>query len=236
MIDNINTFETPEGIHLNLNLAGPVPRALAWLVDMIVQTIAMSLFAFGASFLSALGFDGISDGLLAILVFLWVNFYFIIAEATKGKTIGKHVMGLSVVNDDGTPLSWSTSMIRNFIRPVEFFPMMFSGALFTMLVNSQFKRLGDIAAGTLVVYKHKLSEFDNIPQAKPAPLPRPLTLEEQRAILEFAERCSTLSESRQLELASSLKYLELNSGGASTAPSVERLIQYANWIKMGGVE
>ena len=76
------------------------------------------------------------------------------------------------------------------------------GALVSMMVSSRFQRLGDLAAGTLVVYRAPLSKrAANDSTLRPTPPPIPLSLDEQRAILDFAERVPSLNEERAEELA-----------------------------------
>ena len=98
-----------------------------------------------------------------------------------------------------------------------------------MLCNKDFKRLGDLAAGTVVVYREKNAEHIGIPNANANPLPKSLTLTEQRAILDFAERHNFLTEARQQELANILT--DLNENNRPT--SVNELHQYANWLIQG---
>ena len=111
-------------------------------------------------------------------------------------------MGLSVVHDDGTPVGWSASLLRNLLRFVDILPFGYTLGLLSCLNHPAFKRLGDIAAGTLVVYRETtLSSRPPLPEAIPQRPPLPLYLDEQRALIAFAERHEQLSTARRQELA-----------------------------------
>ncbi|HVJ12781.1 MAG TPA: RDD family protein, partial [Burkholderiales bacterium] len=120
----------------------------------------------------------------------------------NGQTPGKRAMGIAVLNDDGTPLRWPGALTRNLLRAVDFLPFLYGIGLAAMLINRDFKRLGDLAAGTVVVYRgEKSAGTRQIPKVTPVPPPVPLTLEDQRAVLELAERAQTLTAERFEELA-----------------------------------
>ncbi len=96
-----------------------------------------------------------------------------------------------------------------------------------MLLNSRFKRLGDLAAGTVVIYYHEKSAEFSIPDYPPCPAPIPLKLEEQRLILDFCERATKLSSERRHELASLLS--SITNGDIPE----NRLLAYGNWFLKG---
>ena len=113
-------------------------------------------------------------------------------------------MGLRVIQDDGTPIGWPASLIRNLLRFVDMLPLGYFLGAISCLQHPHFKRLGDLAAGTLVVYREQPLARPKVPQAAALRLPFTLELSEQRAILGFAERQSELSADRVHELASIL--------------------------------
>lgn len=198
MIDTIHAVQTPEGVDLALRVAGPVPRSLAWGVDTLLQGgIALGLqIAFGA-------FAGLGVGLYLIGLFALLWFYPVVFEVrSHGQTPGKRLMGLRVVQENGTPVGWSASVLRNFLLVADFLPLLYLAGLVTMISDVSFRRLGDLAAGTLVVYAE-------VPRAKLTPIPDvtprapefQLSLEEQAAVIAFAERAETFSAEREAELA-----------------------------------
>jgi uncharacterized RDD family membrane protein YckC len=222
MFDTVRDFETPEGIDLQLHVAGPVVRALAWSVDALIR---MGIYIVLGIALGQLGQFGM--GVMMICVFLLEWFYPVFFEVLRnGATPGKRSFGLRVVNDNGTPVSWGPSITRNLLRTADFAPMFYGFGLAAMLLSRDFKRLGDMAAGTLVIYAATDSPVTDIPAATPGNLPVPLSVSEQRAILDFAERSQLLSPQRREELAEVLLPLTGQTGEAG----VQKLYAYANWL------
>src|SRR5690348_4870029 len=124
----------------------------------------------------------------------------------NGQTPGKRAMGVRALNDDGTPLRWPGALTRNLLRAADFLPFAYGVGLVAMLANRDFKRLGDLAAATVVVYEpEKRSAARKAAEAMPAvpavPPPFALTLDEQRALLDLAERSGSLTAERLEELA-----------------------------------
>ncbi|MCG8464804.1 MAG: RDD family protein [Xanthomonadales bacterium] len=195
-LDTFSHFETPEGVVLTMSVAGPVTRALAWLVDAVIRYSIVFAIAIVGSTLGNLG-----NGLLFLTIFLMEWLYPVVFEVLKGATPGKKQLGLAVVHADGTPLTWSSSLIRNLLRAVDFLPFLYGLGLLSMLIHPQFKRLGDMAAGTLVVHVTANGKRRAIPKTEPLPLQMVLSANEERAILDFAERSEQLSPSRADELA-----------------------------------
>ena len=144
-------------------------------------------------------------GLAAILLFLLTWWYMVLFEVlNQGRSPGKQLLGLRVVHDDGTPVGWAASLTRNLLRFVDFLPFAYGLGILSCLNHPAFKRLGDLAAGTLVVYQETPSPRPPLPPAEPLPAPFALSLDEQRAILAFAERQGSLSDERRQEVAALL--------------------------------
>jgi uncharacterized RDD family membrane protein YckC len=121
------------------------PRFLAVLIDGLIIGAVTGILSF--PFRDAPGAWGGSIGLLAIL-------YYIVLEATQGATLGKMALGLRVVKVDGSPISWSESIIRNLLRIVDSLFFYLVGAI--LIWNSPLRqRLGDRAAGTVVVRRRR---------------------------------------------------------------------------------
>jgi uncharacterized RDD family membrane protein YckC len=198
MLDTTRRVATPEGIELTLHLAGPVPRALAWAIDFALR-IAVVLVV--AMFAPLIGKAGMGVVLLAAFFVEWLLPAWFEA-AWRGQTPGKRAMGIAVLNDDGTPLRWGAALTRNLLRAVDFLPFLYGIGLAAMLANRDFKRLGDLAAGTVVVHlPERSAQVRKIPDVPPIVPPVPLNLEEQRAVLELAERAGSLTRERLEELA-----------------------------------
>jgi len=198
MLDTTRRVATPEGIELTLRLAGPVPRALAWSVDFLLRAAVVLVVMMIAS---RFGRAGMGVVLIAAFFVEWLLPAWFEAM-WSGQTPGKRLFHLAVLNDDGTPVRWPGALTRNLLRAADFLPFLYGVGLITMLMNRDFKRLGDLAAGTVVVYQaEKVAAARAIPQAPPQPPPLSLSPEEQRAVLELAERSTTFTRERFEELA-----------------------------------
>jgi hypothetical protein len=93
-------------------------------------------------------------------------------------------------------------VLRNFLLVADFLPLFYLAGLVAMISDASFRRLGDLAAGTLVVYADApRARVTPIPDVTPVAPPFPLTLEEQAAVIAFAERASSLSAERVAELS-----------------------------------
>ena len=222
LLDNRYSIETPEGIDLTIPIAGPVVRILAYGIDLSIRLgiqIGLSLTLY------YLGKVGI--GVLLISFFFVEWFYSVLFEVlNSGMTPGKKSMGIMVTHDDSTPVTWSSSITRNLLRVVDFLPICYMTGIVSMVFSREFKRLGDLAAGTLVVYHRNPTEAPVLPSHSPCRSPIPLTLSEQRAILNFAERHTALSPDRSRELANILKDVI----GRQGAEAVIKLYQIANGL------
>ncbi|WP_172675200.1 RDD family protein, partial [Stenotrophomonas pictorum] len=145
MLDTYREVITPEGVPLQLPAAGPVPRALAWLIDLMVRVGVLTLMS---PLLALLG--GLGQGLYLGLMFLMFWAYPIILEVWLGQTLGKKAVGLRVIARDGAPLGWMAAIVRNLLRTVDMLPFGYALGLICCLYDPYGRRLGDLVAGTLV--------------------------------------------------------------------------------------
>lgn len=223
MLDTDYQVETPEAIDLTAQLAGPVPRILAFLIDFFIRGVLIFLIfvVLGLSSLAGIG-------VFFVIFFVLDWFYPVLFEVLRnGQTPGKKYLKIAVVNDDLTPVTWSTSIIRNLLRAADFLPSSYVLGLITMCSTRHFQRLGDLAAGSIVIHKrdHKLNS-DHLPKV-PAQAPDlPLALEDQVAMTGFAQRHSQLSQSRKQELANILNNMTQLEGDAA----VKKLQGIGNWL------
>jgi uncharacterized RDD family membrane protein YckC len=223
MLDTARRVATPEGIELTLQLAGPVPRALAWTIDFflraaIIMALSMAIGRFGRA---AGGIILITAFFIEWLLPCWFEVYW------NGQTPGKRLFRLAVLNDDGSPVRWPASLTRNLLRAADFLPFFYGFGLIAMLINRDFKRLGDLAAGTIVVHQPERSLTREVPAAAPLVPPFALSLAEQRAVLDLAERSAMLTRERLEELAELPTPLVGQLTGAQAAA---RLLGMANQI------
>lgn len=224
MLDTYRTIETPEGAEIGLRVAGPLIRAGAWAIDFGIRFLVLTVL--GSLLACALGEAGVGATLIATFCIYWI--YPIAFEALwNGQTPGKRFMQLAVVHDDGTPIGWSPALIRNLVRVVDIIPGCYLVGLITTFLNRDFKRLGDLAARTVVVYRQRERvRGQKVPEATPRAPARPLSQEEQEAVLSFAERRETWTDERAAELADSVHLLT----GSEGPEGVTRLLGVANWV------
>lgn len=230
-IDTIYKVETPEGVNLIFRPASPIIRSLALLCDILMQALILLILSliFLVFFInSTYNYGRYIIGLLIIIVFIIYWWYFVLFEVLgNGQSIGKRIFRIRVIHDDGTPITWSASLLRNLLRAVDMLPAMLYGLGLTACLTSEgFKRLGDIAAGTLVVYLDPPSAIKPSQTAHTEnPAPVSLSEEEQKTIVNFAERKNMLSNSRRLELASILA-ASFNQDSQVTEQMLYQIAQY----------
>ncbi|MEH6578175.1 MAG: RDD family protein [Amphritea sp.] len=222
--DTVRTHETPEGIRLQLKLAGPIVRACAWAIDMAIRVVLYGVVAAVFVFLG-----GVGMAVMLILFFLIEWFYPVLFEVSSGATPGKKAMGLVVIHTNGTPVSFTSSLLRNLLRAADFLPFLYAAGLLSMLISRDFQRLGDLAAGTLVVYREKELERGELPEAVSKRPPVDLTVDEQRVLIQFAERSQQLTSERQIELASQIQDIT----GKKAHAGVKEIWSFANWLTRG---
>lgn len=152
------SIATPEGVDLELTLAGVGSRCVARLLDQLLQTaviIALLLLAVWAG--GSLDADDSTRGGLVLAVLFVALFavqfgYDVLFETlASGRTPGKRWTGLRVVRADGGPVGFLASAVRNLLRLVDFLPGGYGVGIVAVLASSRNQRLGDMAAGTLVV-------------------------------------------------------------------------------------
>lgn len=146
------SIETPENVEFQFDLAGGGSRFLAVLIDTVIQVSVAVPLVFALFFSSSLpALEGFAFILIGVLVFLW-NGYFVFFEILwHGQSPGKRIFGMRVVKDEGIPISALDSVVRNAVRVVDFLPMGYLVGALSVFLTSKHKRLGDFAAGTLVV-------------------------------------------------------------------------------------
>ncbi len=219
-LDTSLHLETPEGTAVELHPAGIVTRAVAFLVDELIRWGVVAVTSIVAGVAGNFGM-----GLFLVVLFLTYWLYGVAFEVlNNGVTPGKRSQGLRVVHDNGTPIRLPASMVRNLVLAVDLLPMAYAGAIVSMLVTARFQRLGDLAAGTLVVHDvPELSVDGAAPQdmvSRAAPFP--LKAEETAAFVGFLERSSTLTDARAGELAAILAPA-LGCAEAEARGQVERI-------------
>ena len=231
-LDTTLLAETPEGIAILLRPAGPVPRTLAYLIDWAIRTLMVVIVVS-----SLRRVHGLGGGLMLILYFAIEWFYPIVFELLPGAaTPGKRALGLQVIMDSGLPVTPAASVVRNLMRVADFLPAAFATGFVSMFVRHDFKRLGDIVAGTLVIHARQVQLAGALPQAEPLAPRVSLTRAQQMAILQLAGRARRLTDERVDELAALagpvLPAADLAPGGSAPPPirPGPRLLAVAQWL------
>ena len=144
-------ISTPEGVTFALPLAGPFSRAIALTVDFAVMMAISKVLSSALGVVSAVSADaGIATQVL--VQFALAFGYGSICELLfNGQTLGKRLVGLRVMDERGLRLRPSQVIIRNMLRIVDMLPAFYAvGGAFCMFSNRS-QRIGDLAAGTVVV-------------------------------------------------------------------------------------
>jgi uncharacterized RDD family membrane protein YckC len=154
--DNSLLIRTPEGIEFALPLAGPFSRMLALAVDLGAIAVLVSVLEKVLAPLAVLGQD-ISGGVHILVDFVLTLIYAMALEwLWRGQTVGKRLMGLRVVDARGLRLEPSQVIVRNLLRALDALPALYLVGGIACALNGHRQRIGDIAAGTVVVRTPKL--------------------------------------------------------------------------------
>lgn len=221
-LDTVRQVYTPEGVALRLPAAGPVPRAIAWLIDTAVRwgILLVVSMVFGL-----LGGTGYGLYLIALFVVFW-GYPILFETLWDGQTPGKRALELRVISGDGAPVGWIASIVRNLLRTVDFLPFGYGAGLIASFSDPWGRRLGDMVARTMVIHAPRERQHLRPPvEGAHAPL-HPLLPQEQMAVIAYAERAPQLTQERREELAG-IAAPAVGSGGAV---GVLRLQAVANWL------
>ena len=212
---------TPESIAFHYELAGLGSRFLAVVLDMALQIAVFAALMTGIGLAAARiavtsravppdiqrYADAIAVAIVVAVVFMLFFGYFIVFETFwNGQTPGKRALGIRTVRDGGYPVDFGAALVRNLIRIGELGLGFYAVSAVSMLASSENKRLGDIAAGTIVVRDARLPMPKRF-VAQPEPeygATRYLSGEERALVSRFLERRDALTPQRRRELAAAL--------------------------------
>ncbi|WP_320672165.1 RDD family protein [Patulibacter defluvii] len=230
---------TPEGVELQLELAGPGTRIVSGLADLVLQLVVAVI---GLVVLGALSEDIGDDWTIAIasvLAFLLIFFWDVAWElANDGRTPGKAALGLRVVRDDGRRVDPASSVVRNLLRIIEL-PLAYAPGIAMVTLTRRHQRVGDLLGGTLVVREpRRASVALGRPAATAAPAtpavddqaaPRldtaALTDHDRSTARAFAARHATLDPAERERLAAAIGgALRQRVGGVPPDLSDEQLV------------
>jgi uncharacterized RDD family membrane protein YckC len=165
---------TPERVAFEYEVAGLGSRFLAQAIDVMLLLLLFFFLSLAALLLNSLS----GNGRLSLLIWVILSFalfllYFPILEGIwGGQTVGKRLLRLRVLGDRGEPVTVTQVVIRNLIRLVDFLPVLYGVGIITLFVQGGSKRLGDFAAGTVVVRDRERIRLKDLVR-EPAQVPIP---------------------------------------------------------------
>jgi len=162
---------TPEAVNVTYRIAGIGTRFLAALVDTTILVIAFLVIIGGSIAVGTLGSVGRTAGAilaLSLIFFLFWGYYIVFETLWSGQTPGKRKLKIRVIKTSGYPISFVDTVIRNLVRVVDFLPSLYGVGVLTMFISGQSRRLGDYAAGTIVVWERAAT---GMPEATAGPTP-----------------------------------------------------------------
>lgn len=148
---------TPEGVSIGLLLAGPGSRSVAYIIDFVITETILGLLILLVALVagndtSQTGWTDIAVAGVVVGSFVVQYGYFVLFEvAGDGRSPGKRMTGLRVVNLRGGPVGLRRSLVRNLLRIIDQFPGTYIVGLISVMATPANQRLGDLAAGTIVV-------------------------------------------------------------------------------------
>jgi len=176
-LDTTIAVVTPENIAFNYQLAGPFRRLPAYLIDVAVRWVVIIVLVVGITLIgglidfTVLGPFAIAAGFILYFLISW--FYGTVMETLfNGRTIGKWACGIRAIDVEGRPISGKRALIRNLLRLVDLAPPVALNSLpfaivedvppmfliptgmigmLTMVLTRRMQRVGDLAAGTMVI-------------------------------------------------------------------------------------
>jgi len=223
------TLTTPEQVEVSYELAGLGSRFLAGLVDTSLLALLIFALALVVGYLRARLAQDPFQGWIAWAIvasatlLIYIGYFVLLEMAWQGQSVGKRMAGLRVISVTGAPLSFEQSAVRNILRIVDLLPVGYAAGLVSIMLTSRMQRLGDIAAGAMVV-KERLSELPEPAEAEAGPVPVPdlppgvtdevlrsvrvgaraISREELRTIRHFLERRFELAPDARYRVAGKL--------------------------------
>jgi uncharacterized RDD family membrane protein YckC len=234
------TIDTPEGVPLELTLAGLGSRFASALLDYLFQAIIL------VALLVVLGYGaGIDPGASGVAAALWAVGFFVIfwgydvsfEVLNSGRTPGKALNGLRVVRESGAPVTFGTSAVRNVIRIIDILPGTYLVGMVSIVVTGRNQRVGDLAAGTLVIREpRRLPPEVQVSPSVQAPAWDTSAIEPQEldAIAAFLARRGDLAAGARIQIAAELAgRLRPKVGGAIAREGDEMFLERLLAAKRG---
>lgn len=204
-LETIHVVRTPEYVEFDYLLAGLMSRFLAWLLDGLlvgVLTGALILVVWLAGFM----LPGLALAFTFVILFIANWGYFLLCEyLLAGQTVGKRALGLRTIQESGVRLGFYHAALRNLVRAVDNLPALYLAGGFVAAVSSKARRLGDLAAGTVVVRERRRAAPGRIA----APVEAMSWLGGDKRLEERVRRATI--EEREVFLAAAMRREELST-------------------------
>jgi len=218
------------GVDVSLEVAGTGARSLAFLIDLLIRTILVTAWYVVATLIYngrlSLQTPDDPDGTWYLYVatpatLIYLLYHTVLEIGMRGRTPGKRMAGIRIVTRDGSPPGVDAQLVRNVFRLIDSFPVGYGVGLFTCLVTRDHVRVGDLAAGTLMIYENR-----NTLAARSLPVSagdRPIDIAALELAGELLERWNTLESSARVRLARSV--IERATGSAPDASADETALR-----------
>lgn len=235
--EDLVTVPTPEGLELELSLAGVGSRFAAGLVDVLVEGLTILALVLAFQFLPAVGLGErtstavfVAVGSLAAFAVIF-GYHVLFETLASGRSPGKRIMGLRVTRAGGAPVRFRDSAVRNLVRLVDLLPPFYGFAAASILLSPMNQRLGDLAAGTIVLREGRQRIRPGVPGAvEEDDLSTwdvsAITTDELAAVRRFLDRRGALRPAARTELAAELaERLRPRVGGVGGTPTAEQFLE-----------
>jgi uncharacterized RDD family membrane protein YckC len=192
-VRDLLTIRTPENVSFEFELAGLASRAAAWLIDVAVMGLLLIVAIIIVGF-----FGGVAAALYFVLAFVVQWGYGALCEFRfSGQTLGKRAVGIRVLQAAGTPITWSQAVVRNLVRVVDALPVIYFAGACSTLLDENARRLGDVAAGTVVVRQRRSPR----PSAVVAPIDRYNSFVTDPLVIHACQRITAPERDAMIELS-----------------------------------
>jgi uncharacterized RDD family membrane protein YckC len=199
------TIRTPENVAFHFELAGIGSRAVAYVADVLVMGLVLGLLGAALSIVG-IAFSGLAAALYFVAAFAVQWGYGTGFELVHGRTPGKRLAGIRVVQQNGLPITPAQAAIRNLARVVDMLPGAYLVGAASALLDRRGRRMGDLAAGTVVVRMRRAPR----PSAVIAPLERHNSFVRDPIVVQACSRITAPERDAMLGLALRREQLPLS--------------------------
>ncbi len=234
-LDSVLLVVTPENVRFDFRIAGPFSRLVAFFIDYLLIAVIVIATAMVFGFL----IGEASTGFILITFFaLQWGYAGFLETFCNGQTVGKKALRLRVVSTNGLPINAQQAFLRGFLRTADLVPHGFAG-LGSMMFSRRFQRLGDLAAGTIVVIEGKqgrVSSPESVPATTLSANIIPARFRPDPALIEgltlYMSRRKKLSKPRRREIARNLArhFIRMWSLPEQTNPDELLCLLYARLV------